>query len=114
MHVFMVVYVDVERDCIAHACYLIQLDKDTFLTPSLYVTSRDSYKSFIRLPVENNHFSDIRANRFEVHDYNPSKPLERGGRLSNDNGETWTRFKLTFSPETMTPALTLIPSDQKP
>ena len=115
-YVLMVVYFNAEMDCIVHACYLIQLHEPTFLTPSLYVTTRDSYKSFTRLRLEDNHFNGqkIKANRFEINEYYGSKALERTGRLSNDNGETWTRFELTFNRETMTPALTLIPSDQKP
>jgi hypothetical protein len=114
--VLMVVYFNAEMGCIAHACYLIQLHEPTFLTPSLYVTTSESYKSFTILRVQNNHFNGqkIQADRFEIDRYYGSKPLERNVRLSNDNGETWSKFKLTFSLETMTPVLTLIPSDQKP
>jgi hypothetical protein len=82
------------------------------------VTDIDAYKSFTRLRVENNHFNGqkIKANVFEAnrHFYGSALSLEKNGRLSNDNGETWTRFKLTFSLETMTPALNLIPKDEKP
>lgn len=112
--VFMVVYFNAKMDCIVHECYLIQLDVATYLTPSLYVKDRNAYKSFTRLRLENNDFYDqkIKADRFEY--VSKINNLEMVVRLSNDNGKTWTRYKLTFSPETMTPALTLIPSDQKP
>ena len=116
-YVFMVVYFNAEMGCIAHACYLIQLHEPTYLTPSLYVTDKNAYKSFARLQVEDNDFKDqkIKANMFEADKhYGSALSLEKNGRLSNDNGETWTRYKLTFNRETMTPALTLIPSDQKP
>ena len=114
-HIFMVVYVDGKRGCIANACYLIQLDQPTYLTPSLYVTNKAAYKSFAKLVVKNDVFyQNIQADRFEVDGYYPSTRLEMSVRLSNDNGATWSRFKLSFSIETMTPTLTLIPPDEKP
>jgi hypothetical protein len=106
--VLMVVYFNAVIGCIVHACYLIQLDVATYLKPSLYVTARDSYKSFAKIQLKNNDFgNEFKADRFEY--VSKINDLESVVRLSNDNGETWSRYKLTFSPETMTPTLTLIP-----
>jgi hypothetical protein len=114
--VFMVVYFNAEKKCIANECYLIQLHEPTYLRPSLYVTDRAAYQSFARIELEDNNFKDqkIKADRFEINEgyYGSALSLERTGRLSNDNGETWTRFKLTFNRETMTPALTLVESPE--
>lgn len=110
-HVLMVVYFDAEKKCIAHACYLIQCDPDTYLSPALYVTNQSSYKSFAPLPVEHQFFSqEIKANRFCV-DNCIWNPLERTGRLSDDDGVTWIKFKLTLNLENMQVRLTLKPSD---
>jgi len=116
-HVLMVVYFDAEKKCIWHSCYLIQYDPETYLTPSLYCRKRgkdrQKYKSFKHIRPEDRNavfFSqNISANVFEVDRHYCSTPsLERSGRLSNDNGKTWTRFRLTFSLETMSPTLTLV------
>jgi len=105
--VLIVVYFDAEKNCIAHACYLIQYDPDTYLTPSLYVTNQSSYESFVHLQVEDHFFSqEIKANRFEV-DYIRLNSYTRTGRLSNDGGTTWSQFNLTLNRENMQVKLTL-------
>jgi hypothetical protein len=110
-HVLMVLYFDAEKDCIAHSCFLIQCDPDTYLRPSLYVTNQSSYESFKRLPVKDRFFSqEIKANCIEVCS-SSWVPLERSGRLSNDDGKTWRQFTLTLNRETMQVQLTLKPSD---
>jgi hypothetical protein len=114
--VLMVVYSNATKGCIAHACFIIQFHKTYLMTP-LYVKDKKSYESFARLEVEDDFSSQkISANVFEVDRYYGSTPsLERSGRLSNDNGKTWTLFGLTFSLETMSPTLTLmIPPEHKP
>jgi len=109
-HVLIVLYFDAKKNCIAHSCFLIQCDPDTYLRPSLYVTDQSSYESFKRLPVEDRFFSqEIKANRIEVCS-SSWVPLERSGRLSNDDGKTWHQFTLTLNRETMQVQLTLNPS----
>jgi hypothetical protein len=116
--VLMVVYFNFKEDCIAHKTFLIQCHEATYLMPSLYNRrrgrDRGSYESFRCLQVGSDpcFFSQkIKANRFEVDSYYGLNALERTGRLSNDNGETWTMISLSFSAETMSLTLTLIPSD---
>ena len=108
-HVLMVVYFNAKKGCIAHECFIIQFHETYLMTP-LYVKDKKSYESFARLKVEDDFSSQkISANVFEVDGHFNSTPsLERSGRLSNDNGKTWTLFGLTFSLETMSPTLTLM------
>jgi hypothetical protein len=116
-HVLMVVYSDAEKNRIWHSCYLIQYDRETYLTPSLYCRNRgrdrESYKSFTHIQPEDRNtvfFSDnIQADHFEIDKFDGSTaPHERRGRLSNDNCKSWTWFWLTFHIETMTVTLDLV------